>query len=178
MQGYINNLEDILISSAGLAAHEYEQYIDVDSYIDYLFVYELAHNAETYWPKSVYMHKDRGGKLTAGPVWDFDYLTFKIRTPEFGTKKHLYYGYLFSDPKFKNRVKERWAELKPKFEQIPAFIEELAQKIKLSNSANIAIWPISTNINGDEKMSFEEAVETMKTAYLNKLNWLDTQFAL
>ena len=178
MQNYINTIEEILNTPSRLSSHEYEQYIDVDSYIDYLFVYELTQNKETYWPKSVYMHKDRGGKLTAGPVWDFDYWTFSVETPEFWTRNHLYYNHLFSDPKFESRVKERWAELKPKFEQIPTYIESQAQKIKMSNNANIAIWPISTNINGDEKMSCEEAVETMKTAYRTKLNWLDTQFAL
>ncbi len=124
------------------------------------------------------MHKDRGGKLTAGPVWDFDFWTFSVQTPEFWTRNHLYYHHLFSDPKFESRVKERWAELKPKFDQIPTYIESQAQKIKMSNNANIELWPISTNINGDEKMSFEEAVETMKTAYLTKLEWLDTQFGL
>ena len=51
----------------------YAQYIDVDSFIDYWFVFEGMGNHELGNPGSVYMHKDRNGKLVAGPCWDFDW---------------------------------------------------------------------------------------------------------
>jgi hypothetical protein len=37
------------------------------------------------------------------------------------------------------------------------------------------MWPISSTVNGDEKMSWDEAVDRLKNAYQAKLNWLDTQ---
>ena len=37
------------------------------------------------------------------------------------------------------------------------------------------MWPISSRINGDETMAFDEAVERLKKAYLDKLEWLDQQ---
>jgi hypothetical protein len=52
---------------------EYADYIDIDTYIDWWLVHELAFNGEPNHPKSTYMHKDRNGKLKAGPVWDFDW---------------------------------------------------------------------------------------------------------
>ena len=50
--------------------------LDINSVIDYFFVQELTFNDEYKHPKSVYMLIDGDGKLTAGPVWDFDWQTF------------------------------------------------------------------------------------------------------
>lgn len=177
MQTFVNDLEELLYTDSRLLAHEYEQYMDVDSYIDYWFVQELVGNEECWHPKSCYMHKDRGGKLTAGPVWDFDWGTFSSASPSYTIKGALYYNKLFIDSKFKNRVKERWTELKPQLEQIPSFIDSKAQQIKTSADANIQLWPISTTWNGDEKLSFDEAVVAMKSSYQAKLEWLDAQIS-
>ena len=49
--------------------------MDVKSFIDYFILNEVARNADGF-KKSVFFHKDRdslGGKLKAGPVWDFDW---------------------------------------------------------------------------------------------------------
>lgn len=50
--------------------------LDINSVIDYFFIQELTFNDEYKHPKSVYMLIDGDGKLTAGPVWDFDWQTF------------------------------------------------------------------------------------------------------
>ena len=49
----------------------YAQYIDVQSWIDYHIMTELTYNVDE-WDLSTYLSKDRGGKLTLGPFWDFD----------------------------------------------------------------------------------------------------------
>ena len=64
---------------ANLEAGNYEAAyndLDINSVIDYFFVQELTFNDEYKHPKSVYMLIDGDGKLTAGPVWDFDWQTF------------------------------------------------------------------------------------------------------
>jgi hypothetical protein len=50
--------------------------LDINSVIDWWFIHELAMNDEFKHPKSVYMYIDGAGKLSAGPVWDFDYQTY------------------------------------------------------------------------------------------------------
>jgi len=70
---YFNQVEDILYGSG---EGSYQDYIDVNSFIDWWLVYELALNGEPNHPKSSYMYKDRNEKLKAGPVWDFDWGTF------------------------------------------------------------------------------------------------------
>jgi len=48
--------------------------IDIPSFIDHIIISELASNPDAY-QYSTYFHKDRKGKLRAGPLWDND-LTF------------------------------------------------------------------------------------------------------
>jgi len=52
----------------------YPAYMDLPSFIHYMIISELSSNADSY-TFSTYFHKDRNGKLRAGPVWDSD-LTF------------------------------------------------------------------------------------------------------
>ena len=49
--------------------------MDMSSFVDFLLIQELTMNGELSHPKSVYTYID-GGKLYAGPIWDFDWQTF------------------------------------------------------------------------------------------------------
>ena len=120
------------------------------------------------------MYKARNGKLYAGPVWDFDYGTFRPTSSGLNISRSLYYGYLFANEEFKTTLKARWAELKPKFVNIEAFIEEQASLIKESSEVNIAKWPIaSSNVNGDEQLDFDAAVDRMISAYKARIEAVD-----
>ena len=46
--------------------------MDVQSFIDFLIIQELVYNVELAAPRSMYMHKDKGGRWVMGPLWDFD----------------------------------------------------------------------------------------------------------
>lgn len=52
----------------------YKTVIDIPSFVDFMLVNELSSNADVY-QSSTYFHKDRNGKLRAGPVWDLN-ITF------------------------------------------------------------------------------------------------------
>ena len=177
MQNYVNSLENALYNDSILALREYAEYIDVDSYVDWWFVYELAQNSETGHPKSCYMFKDKSKKMKAGPVWDFDCATFKPNGKYYSSKGSIYYPRLFMDPVFVQRVKERWAILKPEFETIGSFIDEQKGRLQKSADINTEMWPISIRVNEDEELPFEDAVERLKAAYNEKLQWLDAQIA-
>lgn len=56
--------------NAGIATG-YPSVIDIPSFIDFMVMNEFASNVDAY-QFSTYFHKDRGGKLRAGPVWDFN----------------------------------------------------------------------------------------------------------
>ena len=48
--------------------------LDITSMVDYLLINEVMMNGELWHPKSAYMYIN-GGKLYAGPIWDFDWET-------------------------------------------------------------------------------------------------------
>ena len=186
IQNYVNNMEASIYDNTRFASREYTQYLDIDTFIDWWLVHELTGNEEPKHPKSSYMNKNTGGKLKMGPVWDFDWGTFMplnkwtiLNRSEQGLNR--FYDRLFQDAQFKARAKERWDSLEPGFREIPAYIESEAARIKGSESMNHKMWPCNTQdvigyiVNQDEHMTFEQAVSRMKTAYEDKLNWMDQQ---
>lgn len=54
--------------------------LDINSVIDQMLILELAMNREYGDPRSLYMYMDGDGKLSGGPVWDFDRGTFQNPT--------------------------------------------------------------------------------------------------
>lgn len=178
MQNYVNAMEDALYDDSKFAAREFVNYMDLKSFVDWWFVYELAMNGEPNHPKSSYMHKDKNGVIKAGPVWDFDYGTFTpSSSSRYGIRNAIYYGRLFEDAGFKSLVKTKWQEQKARFEEIGQFIDAIGVELSESDKLNHIMWPISRTVNGDESMNYEDAVSRMRSAYLAKLNWMDTQIS-
>ena len=159
----------------------YAKYLDVDSFIDYWIVFEVMCNHELGNPGSVYMYKDRGGRLTAGPCWDFDWgvLSFYTSNGANGlvNGKAIWYARLFEDPAFKERVRARFNELLPQLETIPDYMEECRTMLTESAKLNFAMWNPAGDanmngghiINGDENLTFEQAVERLKANYRTHL---------
>ncbi len=182
---YINSVEDLLYSEDYLSPEQgYANYIDQKSFVDYWIVFEVCLNHELGNPGSVYMHKDRGGKLVAGPIWDFDWGTFSYNVST-SAKGRLYltgvlwYGRLFRDPAMKTLAKERWAEIYPQLLTLLDFIDYEEEYLTLSAQRNFSLWnPQDTgSVNGDESLTFEEAVARMRAIYAERLTDLNSAFA-
>jgi CotH protein. len=179
--GWIKDLETLMKDSDKVRAHAYEEFLDVDTAIDYLLVEELTGNNDfyNYWPSpgphSTYLYKARGGKLYHGPVWDFDYHVF---CPQYthqwvGATKSIFYPALLKDEKFRARLVERWDMQKNDMKKLPEYIDGQADRLRESERINHDMWPISNDENGDEKMSFQESVDRIKSAFLDKWEWMD-----
>jgi hypothetical protein len=186
VQDYVTKMETTLSDETQFTNREFVKYMDLNSFVDWWFVYELSMNAEPNHPKSSYMNKDvdsKDGRIKAGPVWDFDWGTYRpSTTSSYTIINSLYYKRLFKDAEFKQLVKSRWNEQKAQFQSIAdSYIDGLRESLRASDKINNAMWPIETSsvvtylVNGDEKMSWDEAVDRLKNAYQTKLNWLDTQ---
>lgn len=70
---YIKSVFESLEAKANNSsiASGYPSIIDIPSFIDFMLVNELAANVDAY-QFSTYFHKDRNGKLRAGPLWDLN----------------------------------------------------------------------------------------------------------
>ena len=183
IQGYVRELEALLRDQTRVMNHEYEEYFDVDSAIWFMFVNELANNTDFYnnWPfngpHSVFLYKERGGKIYSGPVWDFDYHGFvpTLSHQWAGATRTVYYPALYKDEKFRNRMVELWDSRKNELLKLTDYIDGMADRIRLSEEYNHALWPIpsSQNENGDEQMTFQQAVDRIKEGFTEKWKWMD-----
>lgn len=183
LQDYINNLEASLKDPARLAAHEYAEYIDVDTYIDQYLVWELAgrwgwkytpsHTSEFTLPRSVWFHKDRRGKLKAGPVWDFD-VYFMYYEEKFFCNKAQYYQELLSDPAFVARLKEKWPRFKARLDAdggMTAYLDSLYATARASALRDREMWAA---IWRPTDPTPDEGYSEMRSYLENKIAWMDS----
>ena len=83
------------------------------------------------------------------------------------------------DSEFRTRLVARWNEYKYVWrDSLPIYIDMMADSIRLSESVNIVVWAENTSIanyrqNGDYNLSFQEAVNAMKTAFRKRWEWID-----
>ncbi len=176
IRNYVSELEYALYDDHRFAEGEYMDYIDLDSFADWWIVMELTGIWEPNHPKSTYMHKDKGGKLVMGPVWDFDWETYTPKT-WFSINESLYYKRLFEDPRFVAVVKQRWEMYKADYETLPEYIRSVAAKIRNSDRMDSQMWPITQWVNGDENMSFDDAVNRMVKVYEERFDWMDAEIS-
>jgi hypothetical protein len=102
----------------------YPATIDVPSFVDFMLSNELASNVDGY-QLSTYFHKDRNGKLRAGPIWDFN-LTYGNDLFQWGFDRSHYdvwqlsngdnegakfWRDLFNNTTFKCYMSRRWNQL-------------------------------------------------------------------
>jgi len=72
VRGFLEGLEAALFDDAAWRGPGgYRRYLDVGSFVDYFLATEVTKNPDGY-RGSTFMHKDRGGPLRMGPVWDYN----------------------------------------------------------------------------------------------------------
>lgn len=159
----------------------YPSVIDVPSFIDYMLVAEMASNVDAY-ALSTYYHKDRGGKLRAGPVWDYN-LTFGNDLFQFGFDRSFtdvwqfefsntganFWNDLFADPTFKCYLSKRFNELTQAEE--PLNYDYISNLID-----NTAALISEALVREDERWNtiddFSEEITTMKSWIEERITWM------
>ena len=171
-------------TEAGFAA-AFEE-LDINSVIDQMLIWELAMNREYGDPKSVYMYMDKDGKLSAGPVWDFDRGTFQNqekakelcdskgpgsdnyyrikpdnewmywRTQESDTYSYVWYKQLAKSATYQKAVQKRWEVIEPYLNLIPAQIQSYGQALAKSYEYDSKMWPTTKDDIRNYKSDFND----------------------
>ena len=162
IQNYVDTVEQV-IQSDDFADPEkgYAHYIDVASFVDYFIHTELSLNADAY-RRSAYFYKEKqkadgtGGKLFAGPVWDYN---LAYGNCNFANANNLeawcYEGAsnnptpalwqrLLQDPAFRLAVKRRYQELRKdvlSLDSLYAYIDQQAQSLSPSIDHHFQTYP-------------------------------------
>jgi hypothetical protein len=192
LTNYVNEFERVLFSEAFAdPINGYAKYIDVESFIDYHWMVEATRNIDGYrW--SQFYHKDRGGKLRAGPIWDWDlsfgnaayfngYKTNGWRWAEMLGADYAWYNRLFDDPEFVQKYIDRWAVLRTNVfatSNILARIDTWAAYLHEAQARNYQRWPtIGKFVHPNRYIgrSFQEEVDWLKQWIRDRLSWIDSQ---
>ena len=161
-RNYIKSEFDKLASTAAAGNSSlvsgYPSLIDVPSFIDFLIINELGSNADAY-QFSTFYHKDRNGKLRAGPLWDLN-LTFGYDLALWGYDRSKpdvwqfqngdnegprFWRDLFNNPEFRCALNKRWNELTQpgqplNYESIETFIDKTVALISEASIRENQRW--------------------------------------
>ncbi|PYG86856.1 dockerin type I repeat protein [Ruminiclostridium sufflavum DSM 19573] len=175
----------------------YPAYIDVDSFVNFIIVNEMAREGDAYM-RSTRLYKDRNEKLKAGPLWDYD-LGFECYTgfgfggttstvegwqfqPVFGTNSTCdWYYTLMKDSSFQAKIDARWKELRKgplSDANLTAKIQSLTTPLKNGAKRNFQKWNIlNTSMVGgfgtQTTQTWEEQITILQNFVLQRVKWLD-----
>jgi spore coat protein CotH len=165
----------------------YRKYFDVDSYVNYYIVNEVMGNPDTFW-STYHYKKANDDRIYTGPVWDFDIsinnddrlgdITNKLML-DAGFDPKMWIKRLMEDPAFRQKIRLRWNELKPKMQALPATASLLEKKLAVSQVRNFARWNIlNTKVYQEIQLAgtYAREVAYLKNVLTNHINWLDTKF--
>jgi hypothetical protein len=162
----------------------YPAIIDVPSFVDYMLIAEIASNVDAY-ALSTYYHKDRGGKLRAGPVWDYN-LTFgndlfdtfneyydrshtDVWQFEYSNVGANFWGDLFNNPTFKCYASKRFNEVTNtgaplNYEIISALIDATVTLISEAVVRENKQWNTIEDFSGE--------ITAMKSWIQERMKWM------
>ena len=158
VQSKVQGIEDNLYNGNFAAAYDD---LDLNTVIDQWFIWELTMNREYGDPRSVYYFMDGDGKLSAGPVWDFDRGTFQNTTNAAtqgnsdrikpydewicwrtgSSDNYFWYKKLITDPIFQQRVQDRWTVIYPYLQNVVNTIEAYREPMRASFVEDSVMWP-------------------------------------
>jgi len=191
IQDYVQRMEKALHAdrATGFAQRTHLDYIDRSSWVDHHLLNVVVSNPDALH-RSAYFHKDRGRKLMAGPVWDFDRALgghWDDRTSVLDTWSGVgefavdvwrtgWWGILAEDPEFIQAWIDRWQTLRRGVLSTAALATRaatLASTIGLDAAArDVARWPDNASVHGD----YPAQIAYLQTWLKLRTEWIDAQF--
>lgn len=177
LQEHINTVSALMQEGDLL---ELENYIDVDSFINWYLLNELTRNFDSAFVTSCYCFLDEDNILYMGPVWDYD-TCYGIQDAAYDSSRIQdapWFAYLMNNcEKFKELVDARWTELRKDNGVIEKFynsIRDVSNYISRSEILQHTLYPDSELLN----VPYEEALEYFEAWLSNRLIWMDENFLI
>jgi len=179
----------------------YRKYIDLQSFLDMLLINEFSKNVDGY-RISTFLTKQKitqnGGKLKAGPVWDYDLgwrnadycdgasvsgwsFEFPTVCPDDGSQPPNWWSRFRTDDGFKSELRCRWSYLInlafPPSRQVQ-WIDSVSTLLEEAQQRNFEVWPIlGTYVWPNPSpipTTYEGEIQNLKTWLQNRKQWLDS----
>jgi hypothetical protein len=186
IQGVFFDLDQKSLDANISLSEGYPSIIDIPSFLDFILINELASNPDAY-QFSTFFHKDRRGKLRAGPIWDLNlsygndlffwgfnrskYNVWQFMDGNVGSK---FWQNLFNEPLFKCYLAQRWNELtatgQPLSEnKVHELIDQTVSLISEAVDRQELQW--------DFDIDFTIRVNAMKTFVTQRIAWLSSELS-
>ncbi len=174
--------------------------IDVESAVDAYIAEEILKNLDMGWD-SFYFSKDAGGKMTFGPIWDFDltlgngnescqyieglYCAIYRRGDDGNTNlSNSWFYALMTCPWFREAVADRWAQLKEDlFDKLDDLVKETAETYYKAFCRNFDKWKIfGKRMNRETELitslrTYKAHYEYLANWVQRRVDWLDQTYA-
>lgn len=174
-----DSLETIASNQNSSIENGYPSVIDVPTFVDFIILNEIASNVDGYQLSS-YFHKDRNGKLRAGPIWDFN-LTYGLDV--FGDRSQTnvwqfnngdnvgakFWRNLFVNPTFKCYLKRRW--ISDTATGMPLNLNTIFSKLD-SYATKLAEAAVREQTRWGSVPDFLNSVQDIKTWLTARYQWL------
>jgi hypothetical protein len=175
----------------------YHAWINVESFINEIIIQEAMRNSDAYgW--SGYFHKDRMGRINAGPVWDFDQSAGNSSYPDDGVVEGwmfahpstnntpFFWNKLFTDPAFNYAVRHRWETLREgpfKTENLVAYIDSIELLLTEPAKREFSKWDVLGEYIWRETSGYQDRdtyyreVGYLKIFLTLRWEWMDAELA-
>ncbi|MCE3259999.1 MAG: Spore coat protein CotH, partial [Bacteroidetes bacterium] len=197
IKSVLDTFETVMISSNYAdPVTGYKKYVNDDSFIDFLIINELSKNPDAY-RLSTYLYKDNfmdGGKIHAGPVWDYDlawhncnygnafnemYWQFEVPNDIFPAP--VWWDKMMDDNNFKNKLYCRYHTLRLGIlsnNSLYQYIDQSAAMLGESQQRNFRQFPIMgayifPNPQSQTGATYAGEVQDLKTWISKRTAWLD-----
>lgn len=195
IRGYVQEFEDALYGPNSTdPVLGYEAYLDVGAAIDHHILRVLSKEPDSFG-LSTYITKDRGGKLSFGPLWDSDRsmgsgVDQRSADPEVwyestGMLESFdwdWWGELFADPDFKQQWIDRWQELRETTlsdANLLATLNGQAAQLVEAQARNFARWSAVIPDGGEYAQpgltGWEAEISHLAGWLQARVDWIDEQ---
>ena len=185
IQNYIKDFENSLFNIDNTSGdRDSNNFIEIDSFVDYFILNELTGNIDAY-RLSTYMHKNRGGKLKMGPIWDLNIgYNRQDRVPftdwianynEYVSRDAwmvpFWWKVFLGDDYFKKRLKERWTQYRAN-----QFSDQTILNL-IQDTADYLIENGSIERNYERwsgiSIDYLQVIDALKNHLQDRLLWMD-----
>jgi CotH kinase protein/Chitobiase/beta-hexosaminidase C-terminal domain/Lamin Tail Domain/Fn3 associated len=164
----------------------FRAYVDLGAAIDHHLLNVLTFNVDAL-RLSAFFYKPRDGKLTFGPLWDFDRTlystdgrdsnprTWRSAVPDYGTDffNQPWWGPMFSDPDFYQDYIDRYQEKRRSVfatTNLWRLVDLFANQVRREQPREQARWGVVP------RGGFQGEINSLKSWLSNRVDFMDSQF--
>lgn len=177
----LSQFENIL--SSDNLEHQIFDLFDLEDYLRYYWIQELAKNLDGAFRRSIFLTWHEGAKIQMGPVWDFDvaygnWTVDTLRTPtDWYVRPSGWNGLIFKHDEHWKAAVEYWHSHRDFFKTLPDSIRKYAQELESATANEFKRWPVLENTENwtykEAYDSYDEAIDSLNSWIEQRIKWID-----